>query len=248
MSKLKTKMDALSTQIADGQQRAITTKSRSKKYYVAFTVFVLFVYVLALSSKFLSGSDKTEVESVDYDKTISIEGEYDLKVTNAQYNEETKQLRFDLFVKHYYENYSVSTLNDYEEKITKPTISKVLFDAESITEDSALFAIAQDKDQQWHSTVTVKCDNASFENCVILFDYTILEYKDSDTVDVYGNIIEGETHDKEEVKCYVGISRNDIKAVDEWSNLTFAEENTEALAETPTAAITSTAKPKENKK
>lgn len=242
MSKLKTKVDALSTQIADGQKRAITTKSRSKKYYVAFTIFALLVYILALSSRLLSNSDENEIESVDYDKTISIESEYDLKVTNAQFNEETKQLRFDLFIKHYYENYNVSTQSDYEDKITKPTISKVLFDAESITEDSALFAVAQDKDQQWHSTVTVKCDNANFENCVILFDYTILEYKDSDTVDVYGNIIEGETHDEEEVKCYVGISRNDITTVDAWSNLSFAEESTEALTENSIAATTSTAK------
>ncbi len=243
MSKLQDKINTFSDKLKEDQKRIISTKSRGKKFYIAFTVVIVTVYLLAFTSKpfamMLSNNNKTDIVSEDYNQTISIEGEYDLKVTNAQINKASKELRFDLLIKHFYESYNITDSDtSYVDRVSKPKIIKVLFDSESIDEESAEYKIVDNTEQRFHSTVTVNLDDVDFKSCIILFEYKKLAYSDEDKVDEYGNIIKGEKHNSEICKCYIRISRNDFKSVSKWDNVEFVQPTTEAPTES-TAVVTS---------
>lgn len=250
MSKLNDKINTLSDKLQSSQKHTLSTKSRGGKFYISFTICMAIIYLLAFSSKplsMLSGTDNGEVMSEDYNQTLSIENEYDLKITNAQINIDTKELRFDLLLKRYYEHYNYSTDSEYNaSSITEPKIIKVLFDASNVNEESADFNIDKNDENKFHSTITVKLKDFDFNSCIILFEYEKLPYTDDDTVDDFGNIIKGEKHSSEICKCYVSIAKSDFESVDKWTNVEFAEATT-AQPETEPATVMTT-KPKENKK
>ena len=239
MSKLQEKINTFSDKLKEDQKRIISTKSRGKKFYIAFTVVIVTVYLLAFTSKpfamMLSNNNKTDIVSEDYNQTISIEGEYDLKVTNAQINKASKELRFDLLVKHFYESYNITDSDtSYVDRVSKPKIIKVLFDSESIDDESAEYKIVDNTEQRFHSTVTVNLDDVDFNSCIILFEYKKLAYSD--------DIVKGEKHNSEICKCYIRISRNDFKSVSKWDNVEFIQPTTEAPTELTTVATSKTRK------
>lgn len=242
MSKLSDRINTVSDKLQSAQKHTLSTKSRGGKFYAAFTICMAIIYILAFSSKplsMLSGNDKEDILSEDYNQTLSIENEYDLKITNAQINNGNKELRFDLLLKRYFEHYNYSTDTDYSTPaITEPRIIKVLFDANSINEESAKFNVVENEDNEFHSTVTVKFEDLDFKSCVILFEYEKLPFTDSDTVDDFGNIIKGEKHSSEMCKCYVSIAHNDFNEVDKWENVEFAEPTTEPETELIPAVTT----------
>ena len=235
MGKLTDRINTVSDKLQSAQKHTLSTRSRGSKFYTAFTVCMVILYLLAFSSKplsMLSGNDQEDILSEDYDQTISIENEYDLKITNAQINDDDKELRFDLLLKRYYEHYNYPTDSEYNvPSITEPKIIKVLFDASTVNEDSADFNVDKNDENKFHSTVTVKLDDLDFDSCVILFEYEKLPYTDSDTVDDFGNIIKGEKHSSEICKCYVSIAHSDFNEVDTWENVEFAEVTTEPETE-----------------
>lgn len=258
------KLYAYRDQVQENQKRKTSTTPRGRKIYIALTVFIVAVWALAILSGIISSITSTkqsDITSIDYDTVCSIEGEYQLEVTNAQYNQNTHKLRFDLLIKDSYESLSdlqaiteestigsddedetsetTEATTEREKSISKPELNRVLFNTSNYYGESASYTIEQDEDLSWHTTVTVDYDSEdNLESCAIIFDYVVYEYTDEDSVDSFGYITKGETHEEEEKECYVLIAASDIEVVSEYKDASFTESTTEEETTTTTTTVT----------
>lgn len=183
---------------------------KSNIIYLAFTGIVVFVLALFIVTKVAKSEEKKY--SVDYEKTLAL-GNYVVKVTNATYVKDTKELYFYL---------SMKLNNDTDHNSSVPEISKLSIRYRDKKGDERKQDRLEKHDKNKVNEMTDKVSMADVESDY-LYVYLELksirdEYKDDDTKDEFGNIVEGETHKKEEFTQYIVFDLNDIKVIDSSEN------------------------------
>lgn len=183
---------------------------KSNIIYLAFTGIVVFVLALFIITKVAKSEEKKY--SVDYEKTLAL-GNYVVKVTNATYVKDTKELYFYL---------SMKLNNDTDHNSSVPEISKLSIRYRDKKGDERKQDRLEKHDKNKVNEMTNKVSMADVESDY-LYVYLELksirdEYKDDDTKDEFGNIVDGETHKKEEFTQYIVFDLNDIKVIDSSEN------------------------------
>lgn len=183
---------------------------KSNIIYLVFTGIVVFVLALFIVTKVAKSEEKKY--SVDYEKTLAL-GNYVVKVTNATYVKDTKELYFYL---------SMKLNNDTDHNSSVPEISKLSIRYRDKKGDERKQDRLEKHEKDKVNDMTEKLSMADVESDY-LYVYLELksirdEYKDDDTKDEFGNIVEGETHKKEEFTQYIVFDLNDIKVIDSSEN------------------------------
>ncbi len=183
---------------------------KSNIIYLVFTGIVVFVLALFIVTKVAKSEEKKY--SVDYEKTLAL-GNYVVKVTNATYVKDTKELYFYL---------SMKLNNDTDHNSSTPEISKLSIRYRDKKGDERKQDRLEKHDKNKVNEMTDKVSMADVESDY-LYVYLELksirdEYKGDDTKDEFGNIVEGETHKKEEFTQYIVFDLNDIKVIDSSEN------------------------------
>lgn len=184
---------------------------KSNIIYLVFTGVVVFVLALFIITKVAKDGDKDKY-TVDYEKTLAL-GNYVVKVTNATYVKDTKELYFYL---------SMKLNNDTDHNSSVPEISKLSIRYRDKKGDERKQDRLEKHEKDKVNDMTEKLSMADVEEDY-LYVYLELksvrdEYKDEDTKDEFGNNVEGETHKKEEFTQYIVFDLNDIKVIDSSEN------------------------------
>lgn len=265
-------VDKLTT-ITDNLAESGTTlklKPKANKYYMAITIFMVVIWSFCFSSLFwISSSEEAESKSVDYNVSFNINDDYILKVSDAKFDEKTKKLFFNCYVKNKYDDYADTTNNNtmpsliddivvtqpttttttanYDEygtlkSYTNPTLKSIQFD-DYVAGNSSKYKIDKSKNNHDYGYNVIadfeNTEKSTFDIVYIEFSYMQSAYKEPDTVDEFGNIIPGEYHEAEEQSGFVYIDINDIE-ITSFNDFTKITSAT-TIASTTTTTSTTTA-------
>lgn len=180
---------------------------RNNAIYISFLAFTLAALVFFISVPVVKAA-KYDRHSVDYNKIVSM-GSYHLKISNATYLKDTKELCFALSIKE--QNYA-------SHESSKPEITTYKL---NFYDDNDKY---QTEDMLGKFTVSTRnemTDIITVPNVSEKYDYVYLEltckteaYDDPDTKDEFGDIVKGEHHQAKTSVQYFMFDKKDIAVSD----------------------------------
>lgn len=147
--------------------------------------------------------------SVDYNSIISM-GSYHIKISNATYLKDTKELYFFLSTKEQNNSYNGS-------KSTKPELSKYTLrytdnKGKYHTEDMMKKYTVSEKNDMTE-VITVADIPSDYDYAYIELQCTVAAYDDPDTVDEFGDVVKGQHHDEVVLEQYFMFDKKDIRVI-----------------------------------
>ena len=171
---------------------------------IVVLIFGIFVVVKA------SNNDDDDKYSVDYNSTFLL-GNHNIKLTNATYISDTKELYF--YVSSMLDEQSFTgTTHSTEPEITTLNITYRDENGDE-RKEKMLEKYKSTKVNELTNKISFEDISDDYLYIYIEFESSIPEYKDEDTQDEFGNIQEGATHSEEKFLEYAAIDYHDIKVV-----------------------------------
>ncbi len=162
--------------------------------YLVFVVVVTVIFTLLMSTRFICKTAKASY-SVDYEKVIEL-GDYYVKISDAMYLTDTNQIAFAFNVKAKFS----------ETESTKPEITSITTNI-SYKDGKEFFT---EKTKATAQYIIVSDIEEKFTYVTIYFATETEEKKMPDTVDEFGDVVEGEIIEAEKTEQYVRIDRSDM--------------------------------------
>lgn len=180
---------------------------RNNVVYISFLAFTIAALAFFISIPIIKAA-KYERHSVDYNKIVSM-GSYHLKISNATYLKDTKELCFALSVK----------AQDYSShESSEPEIStyKLSFydDNDKYRTEDMLGKFTVSERNSMTDIITVPDVSADYDYVYLELTCTTEAYDDPDTRDEFGDIVKGEHHPEKTYEQYFMFDRKDISVSD----------------------------------
>ena len=184
-------------------------EKKSNIIFLIFISIVVLIFGIFVAVRVANGEDDDKY-SVDYNTTFLL-GNHNIKLTNATYISDTKELYFYVSTMLDEQTYA-GDVHSSEPEITTLNITYRDENGEE-RKEKMLENYNSSRVNELTNKISFEDISDDYLYIYIEFESVRPEYKDEDTQDEFGNTTEGAKHSEEKYKEYAAIDYNDIKVV-----------------------------------